>query len=198
MRYLRFMALGLLVATPLLAEETAEQNGETNKESYFDRVTVTATGEPVNTLDVPASVSVIERDEIDRRSAAGAIDLIRDLPGVQVNGVGLNQSRPIIRGQRGLRVLMLENGLRLNNPRRQTDFGEIAGLVSLERVDQVEVLRGAASVLYGSDAIGGVVNLVTADPSYADAFFNMSGIYEELGKRATAFQNLKMYKKLTE
>ena len=69
--------------------------------------------------------------------------------------------RPVIRGQRGLRVLFLEDGLRLNNARRQTDFGEITGLVDVDDVASVEVVRGPMSVLYGSDAIGGVLNLVT-------------------------------------
>ena len=67
----------------------------------------------------------------------------------------------------GLRVLFLENGLRINNPRRQTDFGEITGLVDLESVSTIEVVRGPASVLYGSDAIGGVLNLISADPLFA-------------------------------
>ena len=90
-----------------------------------------------------------------------AADLLRDQPGVDVNGVGVNQARPVIRGQRGLRVLFLEDGLRMNNARRQTDFGEITGLVDVDDVSSVEVVRGPMSVLYGSDAIGGVLNLVT-------------------------------------
>ena len=93
-----------------------------------------------------------------------AADLLREQPGVDVNGVGPNQARPVIRGQRGLRVLFLEDGLRLNNARRQTDFGEITGLVDLDGVAAVEVVRGPASVLYGSDAIGGVLNLVPDAP----------------------------------
>lgn len=162
MKFLYPLAITLLCAPALVAEEEKDDKDE----RYFDRVTVTATGQPINTLDTPASVSVIDREEIERRDGRGAIDLIRTLPGVQVNGVGLNQPRPIVRGQRGLRVLMLQNGMRLNNPRRQTDFGEIAGVTGLERLEAIEVLRGPASVLYGSDAIGGVVNLVTARPSY--------------------------------
>jgi hemoglobin/transferrin/lactoferrin receptor protein len=66
--------------------------------------------------------------------------------------------------------LFLEDGLRLNNPRRQTDFGEITGLVSLEDVARAEVVRGPASVLYGTDAIGGVLNLVSKAPAYDQGF----------------------------
>jgi TonB-dependent heme/hemoglobin receptor len=132
--------------------------------SFFAATTVTATGQERDAFEVATPVTVIGERELERRQVDNASDLLREQPGVDVNGVGPNQARPIIRGQRGLRVLFLENGLRMNNPRRQTDFGEISGLVDLDAVGQVEVVRGPASVLYGSDAIGGVLNLVTRRP----------------------------------
>ncbi|MCB1056306.1 MAG: TonB-dependent receptor [Acidobacteria bacterium] len=136
--------------------------------SFFATVTVTATGTETDAFEIATPVTVIGSDEIERQAPNNAADLLRNQTGVDVNGVGPNQARPIIRGQRGLRVLFLENGLRLNNPRRQTDFGEISGLVDLDAVERVEVVRGPASVLYGSDAIGGVLNLVTRIPQLTD------------------------------
>ena len=136
--------------------------------SFFGATTVTATGNRAEAFDVAVPVTVIDAEDIAEQVPDNAADLLRVQPGVDVNGVGPNQSRPIIRGQRGLRVLFLENGLRMNNARRQTDFGEIPGLVDIESVEAVEVVRGPASVLYGTDAIGGVLNLVTHEPSWAD------------------------------
>jgi outer membrane receptor protein involved in Fe transport len=157
------------------AEDDAQQSeedgsedattGEEERASFFAATTVTATGREVDTLETATPVTVIGRDTIDRRTPENAADLLRSEPGVDVNGVGPNQSRPIIRGQRGLRVLFLADGLRMNNPRRQTDFGEVPGLVDIDSVESVEVVRGPASVLYGSDAIGGVLNLITRRPS---------------------------------
>jgi outer membrane receptor protein involved in Fe transport len=144
--------------------------------SFFASTTVTATGSEVDVFDISTPVTVISRDEIERLEPENAVDLLRSQPGVDVNGVGPNQARPIIRGQRGLRVLFLENGLRLNNARRQTDFGEISGLVSLDQVDAVEVVRGPASVLYGTDAIGGVLNLVTHAPIAGSGFLGSAGL----------------------
>ncbi|MGZ4780097.1 MAG: TonB-dependent receptor plug domain-containing protein [Thermoanaerobaculia bacterium] len=135
--------------------------------SFFDETTVTATGSARDVFDVATPVTVIRADEIQRKSPENAADLLREQPGVDITGVGPNQTRPVIRGQRGLRVLFLENGLRINNPRRQTDFGEITGLVDVESVSTIEVVRGPASVLYGSDAIGGVLNLISAEPAFA-------------------------------
>src|SRR5436190_1584212 len=83
-----------------------------------------------------------------------------DVAGLDATGVGANQRRPEIRLQRGQRILLLEDGLRLNNARRQQDFGELPALAGGD-VQQVEVVRGPSSVLYGTDALGGVVNIIT-------------------------------------
>lgn len=147
---------------------TAAAKTEEPAGSFFATTTVTALGREVDAFDVTTPVTVIPKLEIERQLPNNAADLLRDQPGVDVNGVGVNQARPVIRGQRGLRVLFLEDGLRLNNARRQTDFGEITGLVDVADVASVEVVRGPMSVLYGSDAVGGVLNLVTQAPSFAD------------------------------
>jgi outer membrane receptor protein involved in Fe transport len=152
-------ASGAAPATTSAAPSEAEP-----EVSFFETTTVTATGSERSVFQVATPVTVLGAEEIARLAPESPADLLREQPGVDVNGVGPNQARPVIRGQRGLRVLFLEDGLRLNNARRQTDFGEITGLVDLDAVASVEVVRGPASVLYGSDAIGGVLNLVTAPP----------------------------------
>lgn len=147
---------------------TADPTSDATDDSFFDTVTVTATGSERDTFEIATPVTVITPREIQRLNPENPADLLRTQPGVDVNGVGPNQARPVIRGQRGLRVLFLEDGLRLNNPRRQTDFGEITGLVDLDSIGNVEVVRGPASVLYGSDAIGGVLNLVPSGPRLSE------------------------------
>ncbi|MDH3254749.1 MAG: TonB-dependent receptor plug domain-containing protein, partial [Acidobacteriota bacterium] len=182
--WISIVLLGLAVI-PLAAAAQEEENGvaeteeataagdnEARKEkdgemtSFFAATTVTATGSSVDAFEVSTPVTVLGIEEIEERMPDNPADLLRDEPGVDVNGVGPNQARPVIRGQRGLRVLFLENGLRMNNARRQTDFGEIPGLVDMDSVQSMEVVRGPASVLYGSDAIGGVLNLITRVPAY--------------------------------
>jgi outer membrane receptor protein involved in Fe transport len=143
--------------------DAAEVAPASPAETFFDATTVTALGHDAKVFDIATPVTVIQRPEIERRLVSQPTDLLRDQPGVDVNGVGANQVRPVIRGQRGLRVLFLADGLRMNNARRQTDFGEITGLIDLGDVEALEVVRGPSSVLYGSDAIGGVLNLVTRD-----------------------------------
>jgi hemoglobin/transferrin/lactoferrin receptor protein len=155
---------------PATDETKADEEQAGKQPSFFSQTTVTATGTKRDIFEVATPVTVIPEEKIRQKAPQNAADLLREEPGVDVAGVGPNQMRPVIRAQRGLRVLFLENGLRLNNARRQTDFGEISGLVNLDSVQKIEVVRGPASVLYGSDAIGGVLNLVSRDVAKGDPF----------------------------
>lgn len=183
-------ALGLAVApAPAHAQSTGAtdeapadggdqpaSSSEAPPESFFfSETTVTATGTEIDSFEVSTPVTVFDRRTLDERMPENAAELLRSEPGVDVNGVGPNQSRPVIRGQRGLRVLFMENGLRMNNARRQSDFGEIPGLVDVDSVEVVEVVRGPASVLYGSDAIGGVLNLIARGPVFGGGLTGHAG-----------------------
>jgi hemoglobin/transferrin/lactoferrin receptor protein len=128
----------------------------------LDTVVVTATRTERSTFNVPQPVTVIDSRTLGQKLPNGIADLFRDYPGLDASGVGPNQRRPEIRGLRGQRILLLQDGLRLNNSRRQQDFGEIPALAGTA-IDRIEVVRGPSSVLYGSDAIGGVINIISPD-----------------------------------
>jgi len=155
-------ALACLAALPVSAQQ--EERPDTVK-FQLDELVVTATRSERAISTIPRPISVIGNREIDRFQANNFADLFRNLPGLEVTGVGANQTRPTIRGQRGQRILLLQDGIRLNNTRRQRNFGELPALVDVSQVEQVEVVRGPASVLYGSDAIGGVINVITRGPA---------------------------------
>ena len=136
-----------------------------SRAAVLHAVTITATRTVTDVRNVAAPVLVIDSLRIRSQLANGVADLLRSEAGVDVVGTGVNQARPTIRGQRGQRILLLEDGMRLNNSRRQQDFGELPSLIDPEQLARVEVVRGPASVLYGTDAIGGVVNLITRAPT---------------------------------
>jgi outer membrane receptor protein involved in Fe transport len=173
-------------AAPTTANKAAEKDKDKKKEAakkepvLHYEVTVTATRTKKDTFEIPKPVSVINRQKLEEKAPNNITEMLIELPGVDVNGVGANQSRPVIRGFRGQRILLMEDGIRMNNSRRQQDFGEIPALVDVSGVDRVEVVRGPASVLYGSDAIGGVVNIITRIPSYRPG---SSSIHGSLGYR---------------
>lgn len=163
--------LSSLVAAALVAPAlAAAQQGTPDSARVRDTVTlkpvvVTATRSAKEIFLAPAPVNVFDQSDIRARAPNTLTDLFRGQTGLDVTGVGLSQVRPVIRGQLGQRILILADGERLNNSRRQQDFGEIPGLLDVSTIDRVEVVRGPASVLYGSDAIGGVINVITRSPN---------------------------------
>lgn len=173
-------------------EKNQDESGE--EEVLHYEVTVTATRTKKDTFEIPKPVSVVNLRQIVEKAPNNVTELLTDLPGVDVNGVGANQSRPIIRGFRGQRILLMEDGIRMNNSRRQQDFGEIPGLVDIAEVERVEVVRGPASVLYGSDAIGGVVNIITRLPQYdlegSEIHGNIGYRYSTADEQNKAFANI--------
>lgn len=158
----------LLLGAALLGAPLAAQNQPIVRTDSAGRpftvqpLIVTATRSPLTLARVPQAVNLIDSTDLRARPNTSPIQMLGDLPGVDFTGVGPNQERPVIRGERGQRILLLEDGLRLNNSRRQQDFGELAALTDPNSLDRVEVVRGPSSVLYGSDAIGGVVNMIGA------------------------------------
>lgn len=170
------LAVAVGYGGPLLAQDSAAVRDSTTradsarrKVTSLSQVTITATRTARDVFEAPSAVTVIDSATLHERLVNTPVDVFRDLPGLDVTGVGTNQTRPTIRGLGGQRILLLEDGLRLNNSRRQQDFGELPAIAGVSGVDRVEVVRGPASVLYGTDAIGGVVNIITAGlPSAGD------------------------------
>lgn len=144
------------------AASLGAQNPDTSRApAPLNAVTVTATRVERTTFDTPQPVVVIDSAALRKSLAQGFTDLLRDAAGLDASGVGPNQRRPEIRLQRGQRILLLSDGLRLNNARRQQDFGEIPSLAGITGTERVEIVRGPSSVLYGTDAIGGVINVIS-------------------------------------
>jgi len=157
----------LFVATVVAPAAGVAQDGDTVRFPWIfhlDSLEVTATRTARPVFLTPVSVSVVGAEQINRLAPRTVTDVLRSLPGVDVTGVGAQQPRPVIRGLRGQRILLLQDGLRLNNTRRQQDFGEVPALVDVENIERVELVRGPASVLYGTDALGGVINVITRRP----------------------------------
>lgn len=127
-------------------------------------INVTVTRGSREVFHTPAPVRVVERSALDARGPGRIVEALALTPGMDASGIGTIRQSPMIRGLQGQRILLLEDGIRLNNPRREVNRSEPLALADLPSLQQVEVVRGPASVLYGSDAIGGVVNLVTAAP----------------------------------
>lgn len=129
-----------------------------------ETVTVTATRTQVTADETAVPVSVIGREWIEEKNINSVGEIFRTLPGTSTVNEGGFQVRPRIRGLDSNRVLILVNGERLNNSRTSTaQSGVEVGLVDASEIESVEVVRGSGSVLYGTDALGGTINIITRD-----------------------------------
>lgn len=155
--------LTLLAASLLMASFAQANERQT---SQFDVITVTATKQAQMLDEVPATVSVQSEKDIDRGNINRIVDLTRYEPGVSVSGTGsrFGQSGFSIRGIGGNRVLTQVDGVSVANA---FSFGPFQSsqrnYVDVDTLKQVEIIRGPASSLYGSDAIGGAVSFITKD-----------------------------------
>lgn len=162
-----------------------------------ETVTVTATRGQIASEDTAVPVSVLDRTQIDLKGVNTVGDLFRTLPGTSTVNEGAFQVRPRIRGLDSNRVLILVDGERLNNSRTSTEQSGIeSGLADLSQVDSVEVIRGSGSVLYGTDALGGTVNIITHDtPARRENGFRLGAVFNtfyssnESGRRGSAAIN---------
>lgn len=137
------------------------------------------------------SLTVITREQIERMGAATGPDLLRQVPGIQVDQMGGpgGISQVYIRGSDPNHVLVFVDGVRVNDPTNSRGGGFDFSNLDPSQVERIEVLRGAASAIYGADAMGGVVNVVTrtAEPGgSANAAVGGFG-YRSLNARATWF-----------
>ncbi len=158
-----------------------------------EKVTVTATRTQVATIDTAVPVTVLTREELEQKPINTIGDIFRDLPGTSTVNEGAFQVRPRIRGLESNRILILVDGERLNNARTSTgNSGIEIGLVETDQIDTVEVVRGAGSVLYGTDALAGTINIITRDaPRNRNDGFRFGGSFNgyfssnETGRRGT-------------
>jgi len=155
-------------------------------------VTVTATRAERETLQIPLHVENIPRAAIEQANTLSTGDALAVAANVTPVGNGPFGVRPRLRGLDSTRLLVLVDGERLNTARQATDrTGAEVGLISPDALARVEIVNGAGTVLYGSDALAGTVNIITNEPSFsADTrlLYGFNGFYStnENGRRGTA------------
>ncbi len=125
-------------------------------------IVVTATRIPTPVLDIPAGVTVIDRQTIEQRGYTTLTDALSAVPGIRVSqsgGPGGNAS-VFVRGTNSNQVLVLRDGMPLNDASDSSGAFNF-GVDTLADVERIEVIRGPMAALYGSGAIGGVINLIS-------------------------------------
>jgi iron complex outermembrane receptor protein len=156
-----FMALVTACALPANAEVHLSDNEQGSV--TIPVVVISGTRTEQSTLNTPASITVITREQIERSGATHVVDVLRGQGGVQLNDLYGDGSRTTV-GMRGFgesaasNTLVLVDGRRLNNPDiASPDLNSIV----LADVERIELVQGSAGVLFGDQAVGGVINIIT-------------------------------------
>ena len=155
MRYVRLASLGLLAST-LVSHTVLAQVADTTK---IAPVVVTATRIPISASSSPATIDVITGEELRVRGVTSIASALEILPGVtfaQSGSFGAATSL-FLRGGESKYVKVLIDGVPVNDPGGAIDFGSL----TTDNVDRIELVRGPASVLYGADAVTGVIQIFT-------------------------------------
>jgi outer membrane receptor for ferrienterochelin and colicins len=156
-----------LLALTSLATQAVAAEADPAADDPSQAIVVTAAGYEQNIIEAPASITVLGREELQEKRFGSLAEALQDVQGIDVGGEagktgGLNIS---IRGMPSDYTLVLIDGRRQNAPGGVTPngFGETSTsfLPPFSAIDRIEVVRGPMSTLYGSDAMGGVVNIIT-------------------------------------
>ncbi|MDG2018067.1 MAG: TonB-dependent receptor [Porticoccaceae bacterium] len=133
-----------------------------------ENIIVTESRIPTIVSESLSSISIIEREDIERYQASDLYDLMARLPGVSLlrNGGKGTATSLSIRGNQGDHSLFLVDGVRIGSA---TLGSATLGLINTNSIERIEIVRGPKSNLYGADAIGGVVNIITRDSSESDS-----------------------------
>ena len=178
-------AAGLLMAAPAFAQEAPNPDVAAGEgATAVERLIVTATRSTQPADRIGSSVVVLGRDDIERAQSPDVIELLNDTPGVSYTrngGVGA-VSGVNIRGAESNHTVLLVDGVKMNDPTAPQGAANFGNLL-VGDIARIEILRGAQSTLWGSQAIGGVVNIVTAESDEALA----AVLDAEAGSRGTGY-----------
>ena len=161
----------------LSAGGAATADFELTIRGFKEQVTVTATGSEQSTFDSIATVNTVDSTQIILRAAVGLGDVLSNEAGVAKRSSGPGTSRPVIRGFDGDRVMVSSDGVSVGSLGSQS--GDHSEPIDTLAVERIEVVKGPATLLYGSNAIGGVVNAISGHDEAAHP--GLRGYFSALG-----------------
>ncbi len=152
-------------------ESPADVEVQLSVAGLHEGVVVTATRHEEDSATAPLPTSLVSDRRLTEQLPTNLAQGLDEVPGVTWVNAGAFRSRPVIRGLDSNRILILVDGERLNNSRTSTvNAGIETALIDVTDIEQVELVRGPGSVLYGSDAFGGVVNIRTRSAMPSETF----------------------------
>ena len=156
------------IESEIESEDESEDESEIEFEYEYETsgsTTVVAAAIPEAPFDALRAVDSLDRDELTRRRPRTVPEALMEVPGAFVQKTNHAGGSPFVRGLTGPHNLILVDGVRVNNSTYRTGPLQYLNTVDSYSLERIELLRGPGSVLYGSDAMGGVIDLSTRDPA---------------------------------
>ena len=164
----------------------------TKQSEQLDEVVLSVFKGDAKTNRVAERVAVLTSKDIEKLSPQTSADLLAAIPGIKVQKSQMGGGSPVIRGMESNRVLLVIDGVRMNNAIYRKGHLQNAITVAPNQLDKTEIVFGPSSVIYGSDALGGVIHYYTKTPKIAEntkvttSFFNRySSINNEITNNAS-------------
>ena len=170
-----------------------EKIGEFN----LDQMVVTASRLEESNFEANANVNVVTRKDIEDKHYQTVSDALRAVPGVAIqnySATGANYSADYLYVNGTSHVLVLVDGQRANTNGSTFSVFQPSEVSNMDNIERIEVLKGSASTLYGSDAVGGVINIITRKPKAGGATTKISGAWGSYGKKTYNVYNEGMAK----
>lgn len=155
----------IIISSRLLAQQDSiivETDG-IFRNPELTRVVVTATRYPVKQSETGKVMTVITREQLDRQAGLSVMQILNHQPGINVNGANNNPGTVQtlnIRGAAAGNALVLIDGIPVNDPSVIYNYYDL-NLLSADQIERIEILKGGQSTLYGSDAVAGIINIIT-------------------------------------
>jgi len=164
----------LISLLQIFASSQVEQHNNDEADT-IENVIVIASKKAQSVENISTAVSVVTKAEILEKNITLLPDLLREEAGVYIQQTTPGQGIPIIRGLKGSENVHLIDGMRLNTAFFRNSPNQYLALVDPFMTQQIEIIRGPASVLYGGDAMGGVINVLTHTPAFSGQQWQQQG-----------------------
>ncbi len=176
-RIILVSGLWIFICNLVFGFQDSQQNSETGRDTQiiFDEIVITASRHEERKVDRPESIATLDSAGISLLSPSSAPDVLAIIPGVWMQKTNLGGGSPFIRGLTGYQTLILIDGIRLNNSTFRSGPNQYLNTIDPYIISRVEVVRGSGAVQYGSDAIGGTINIMTKSPRFGNTTPSLTG-----------------------
>ena len=157
------LVLGLILGVGWATDTQSQGRAATEKAVEMEPVVVTATVVPTPLSRTTAPVTVISREQIEAQQVESVTELLRQVPGVHIDQAGARGgvSSVYLRGSDPNFTVVLIDGVKVNDPTNSRGGSFDFSTLSTDNIERIEIVRGPLSAVHGSDALGGVINIIT-------------------------------------